>query len=224
MAVANESEGAHLDAYRLNVMTVDEELLVGRRLAYLYQQLHPTVKDNASQRRVNRVTARLCDWTGAHDLRVIVVKSGRPDALSFPPHLVFITTALLELTPTDDELAAVIAHEAAHVSSHHLARLITLALTLPSSERQHFPALSAIIGGRVLKFTFPTALDEARLSCEMEADLLALRWLERAGYQPTALATLLDNITSRLLPRQQRERLALRARISKLNDKLRSDR
>jgi predicted Zn-dependent protease len=110
------------------------------------------------------------------------------------------------------------------VSNHHLARLISLALTLPLSERGQFPTRSAIITGRVLQFTFPVALDEARLSCEMEADGLAVRWLERAGYRATALATLLNNITERLSPQQQRQRLALRTRISKLNDRLNSDR
>lgn len=223
-AATKEADSAHIDPYRANLMTLDEELLVGQRLAYLYGQQHPAVKDGASQTRLNRVAARLGALTGARDLRIVVVKSARPDALSFPPHLVFMTTALLELTRTDDELAAVIAHEAAHVSNHHLARLISLALTLPSSEREHFPTRSAIITGRVLQFTFPVALDEARLSCEMEADRLAVRWLERADYRPTALATLLNNISERLSPRQQRERLALRARISKLNDRVKSDR
>lgn len=213
---SNEAEGTEVEAGRANLMTLDEELLVGQRLAYLYAQLHPTLKDAATQTRLNRVAARLCAATGAPDLRITIIKSARPDALSFPPRLVFITTALLELTRTDDELAAVIAHEAAHVTSHHLSRLIALTLTLPSSEREQFPTRAAIITGRAAQFMFPPALDEERLRCEIEADRLAVRWLERAGYRARALTTLLDNITARLLPRQQRERAALRKRLSKL--------
>ena len=212
----SEAESARVEAYSANLLTPDEERIVGQRLAYLYEQRHTPQKDAGTQIRLNRIKARLSAVIPAQALDITIIKSAQPEAVSFPPGRIFISSSLVKLTPGDDELAAVIAHEAAHATHHHLTRLIALALVLPVDERENFPTRAAITTGEAAQFAFPTALYTARLRCEMEADRVAVRWLVRAGYRPAALATLLDNLNTRISPYAPQERAALQARIALL--------
>lgn len=213
---AGEAESARVEVYRANLLTPDEERIVGQRLAYLYEQRHPALRDPETQIRLNRIKAQLCEVIPKQSLNITVIQSSRPEAVSFPPGRIFITSTLVKLTPNDDELASVIAHEAAHVAAHHLARLIALAQTLPIEERERFPTRAAIMTGQALQFAFPSALDGARLRCEVEADQMAVRWLERAGYRGDALTTLLDRLTTQLSPHARQERKALKTRVTLL--------
>jgi predicted Zn-dependent protease len=210
----NEAESARLEAYRANLLTPDEERIVGQRLAYLYEQRHPPLQDSKTQARINRILSQLGSRIPAQALVIKIIQGTLPEAVSFPPGNIFISSSLIKLTPTDDELAAVIAHEAAHVASHHLARLIALADALPVGEREGFPSRAAIIRGQALHFAFPSALDAVRLDYEIEADQMAVRWLTSAGYRGEALARLLQRLSAHLSPGQLEEekRAALQAR------------
>ena len=212
-----EAENARVEAYRSNLLTRGEERVVGERLAFLYEQRHPSLKGPDAQIRLERILARLRIAIPEQALDIKVIQGLRPEAVSFPPGRIFITDGLVKLAATDDELAAVIAHEAAHIVNHHLARLIALALMLPADERERFPARPAIIKGQAAQFTFPAALGPERLRYEMEADQIAIGWLKSAVYNGQALAILLDNLKSRLSPYAQPERATLSARVRLLN-------
>jgi hypothetical protein len=89
-----------------------------------------------------------------------------------------LTSALVEYTRGDDELAALIAHELAHNILRHRARLN--AAGVDRDARVHTPRDS-----RLFQLT------------ELEADRLAVHLMERAGYDPAAAV--------RLWTRQSRE-------------------
>jgi beta-barrel assembly-enhancing protease len=219
-AEAGEIERARIEAYRANLLTPDEERIVGKRLAYLYEQRHTLLTDVAdTEARLKRVSARLRAVMPGQALEIKIILGSQPEAVSFPPRHVYITSALVKLTRTDDELAAVIAHEAAHVAGRHLARLIALTLALPPIEQESFPTRRAIITGQTLQFAFPSMLNNTRLHCEVEADQRAVRWLECAGYDGEALAVLLGMIYMRLSPNLKQERVALQSRIALLRER-----
>ena len=217
-SVASEATSGSVEAYRANLLTPDEERIVGRRLAHLYEQRCTLLKDELTEARLKRIKRRLgAILAPGLSLQVSVIQSARPEAVSFPPDSIYITSALIRLTATDDELAAVIAHEAAHVRCRHLARLIALVQALPPAERPNFPTREAIVTGEATQFDFPAAIDAVRLRSEMEADQLAALWIEQAGYRDEALAVLLGRLMDRLAPRAQKERAALRARMQSLD-------
>jgi beta-barrel assembly-enhancing protease len=207
-------ENPRAEVYRANLLTPDEERIVGQRLAYLYEQRHQPLKDGPTQARLERIQTRLRPSTGGQTLKIRIIQGKRPEAVSFPQGNIYITTALIKLTENDDELAAVIAHEAAHVACRHLARLIALAQTLSPAERESFPTRGALLTGQSLQFAFPAALNDTRLRAEMEADRLALGWLEGAGYRTESLAALLKRLAKHLSPR---ERAALQSRVTSLS-------
>ncbi len=197
-------------------LSLNEERAVGQRLAYLYAQRHSLSVDVRMQERLNRIATRMCAAFEMPVLDITIVKSSQAEAVSFPPNRIFITSTLVKLARSDDELAAVIAHEAAHVRRRHLAHLIRLALTLSAKERAYFPTRAAIVTGQIVQFAFPPVLDTARLRYEMEADRQAVLWLERAGYENRALSSLLESLATRLSPQEFQESESLRARIALL--------
>ena len=197
-------------------LTLNEERAVGQRLAYLYAQRHSLSGDVRMQERLNRIATRMRAAFEMPMLDILIVKSSQAEAVSFPPNRIFITSTLVKLARSDDELAAVIAHEAAHVRRRHLAHLIRLALTLTASERAYFPTRAAIVTGQIVQFAFPPVLDTTRLRYEMEADRQAVLWLERAGYESRALSSLLESLATHLSPQEFQESESLRARIALL--------
>lgn len=213
---SGEADYARAAAYRENLLSSYEEGILGRRLAYLYEQRHTTVRDAKALARLDRAIASLRAVIPVRELEITIIHHARPEALSFPPGRIFITTALIDLASTDDELVAVIAHEAAHIYSHHLAHLLASALSLPEAERKRFPSRASIISGQSTQFAFPTSLARTRLRSEMEADKLAVEWLKQAGYRSTALAQLLYNLSARLSPRAHQERASLQSRVALL--------
>lgn len=215
-AGAGEAESLRLAAYRANLLSANEERVVGERLAYLYERRHVLLNDAEGQARLERIKARLAEAARAGGLEIKIVRGAQPEAVSFPPGRVYVTSALVKLAATDDELAAVIAHEAAHLASHHLSHLIALALVTPTGDGARFPNRQAIITGQSLQFAFPQTLNDERLRCEVEADELAVRWLERAGYDDKALMTVLSRLTAQVSRQNTPERAALKMRINLL--------
>lgn len=78
-----------------------------------------------------------------------------------------LTSALVEYTRDDDELAALIGHELAHNILHHRPRLNAAGVNRDA--RVHSPR-----DARLFQFT------------ELEADRLAVHLMDRAGYDPAA--------------------------------------
>lgn len=217
-AGAGEAEVVRLEAYRANLLNAYEERVVGERLAYLYEQRHTLLNDPEGQARLERIKVRLGSVIRARGFEIKIVRGSQPEAVSFPPGRIYVTSALVKLAATEDELAAVIAHEAAHIAGHHLSRLIALALMTPDPDGARFPNRQAIITGQALQFTFPQTLNDERQRCEMEADELAMRWLARAGYDDKALMTVLSRLDAQISRQSTPERAALQARISLLRE------
>ncbi len=123
--------------------------------------------------------------------------SSVPNAFAIPGGKVFITRGLLERMENDAQLAAVLGHEAGHITARHSGQQLSKALGLELiagifeglSERQESEALKILgIGARqggalfLLKFS----RDD-----ELQADELGLVYMTRAGYHPVGMLELL---------------------------------
>ncbi|MDZ7725225.1 MAG: M48 family metallopeptidase [candidate division KSB1 bacterium] len=120
----------------------------------------------------------------------------RPDILHFslPGGNIFISRGLIELTETDCELAAVIAHEAVHSSHRHSVQQV-------ADKYAYALAAQKIVGDNpeIIKtvleslFTRDTILDYGK-KLEFSADERALLYMQQAGYDPDGLMRLLTKI------------------------------
>src|SRR5271157_4066590 len=127
----------------------------------------------------------------AQPYRVTLLNSPVVNAFALPSGDIFITRGLLALADDTSEIAAVMAHEIAHVTARHAAQRAEFAKTA---------ALFARVNQKVLDRS--QAPDEAearsRLSIarfsreqELEADQIGIKTIAQAGYDPYGAARFL---------------------------------
>lgn len=144
---------------------------------------------------------------------------------------IFIATGVLQSLQSRDELAALIAHEYAHVVLGHsgtsrtreAARVAqgvgTLYLALRHGSAAEMALTSTVVRDVVLHASLVEALQGGMLPArtrqhEVDADLLATDLLVRAGYNPAAMVDFLDKLDTWEAARQA----AAKAREAKLVD------
>ena len=112
------------------------------------------------------------------------------NAMALPSGAIFVTDQLVALTPDDDVIAAVVAHEIGHVSHRHGLRQIIQSTAVGVFVTWFIGDLSA------LGAAAPSALLEAKYSrdLEREADAYAVAVLRASGIDPGRLAEALELI------------------------------
>ena len=103
-----------------------EELELGRATAAQILGANRLLKDKKIQRYVNLVGRHVADQTERKGLKWSfgVIESSAVNAFAAPGGYILITSALLNELETEDELAAVLAHEVAHVIRKHHYRVM----------------------------------------------------------------------------------------------------
>ncbi|TVQ33823.1 MAG: LysM peptidoglycan-binding domain-containing protein [Geminicoccaceae bacterium] len=124
-----------------------------------------------------------------------------PNAFALPGGFVYVTRGLLTLANDEAELAGVIAHEIGHITARHAAQRYDRAVA-----GQIGATLATILGGVLLGDAGAQLGQQAGGTAamawvqgfsreqEFEADLLGVRYLSRAGYDPMAMATFLESL------------------------------
>ena len=154
----------------------------------------PISRDPGANARVRRIGARIAPAVGRDlpnaDWEFVVFESAQVNAFALPGGKVGVYTGLLNFADSDDELAAVMGHEIAHVSARHGAERASQSLgvavlgagvAVATEDSKYRDAINAAFGlaatGTVLKYS---------RDHESEADRIGLLYMARAGYDPAA--------------------------------------
>lgn len=146
---------------------------------------------------VGRLSARMRHRDRYPDIEVTLIRAPEPDGRAFPGGLLVFTTAILEL-PDEASVAAVVAHELAHLDLahvYHYAKRAKLA-EAPMAVDARDPAAFRSRGLAFASLFMNPYLPEH----ELEADCTAATWMYLEGYDPTALARFFE-----MLQRRQRD-------------------
>ena len=156
--------------------------------------------DRAANARVRAVGQRVVDSAGLSDRPwdYAVFENTAPNAFVLPGGHVGVTTGLLKIVDNDDQLAAVIGHEAGHVVARHAAErqsqtmassllLGVLGATVGGGTGQ---AINSY-GGDAAKYGFLLPFSRKQ---ELEADRLGVDFMQRAGYRPREAVTLWEHM------------------------------
>ncbi len=143
-------------------------------------------------------------------VRVFLLDSDEINAFALPGGYLFINRGLVEKAETESELVGVLAHELAHVSARHGARLMKKA-NIASIFFQAAQLAALIFTGGVAGigmyyalnygfFGLGLVLDLALLGVcrdyEMEADQIGVQYAWNAGYDPRGFITFFDKMAS----------------------------
>jgi predicted Zn-dependent protease len=137
-------------------------------------------------------------------LNLVILNSGDINAFAVPGGVLGINAGLLLNAQTEDEVAAVLAHELAHLSQRHYARSL-------EQQRQSSPlALTALLASILVAATVggdagaaailstQAGMLQAQLAHsrehEREADRIGMQALARAGFSPAAMPAFFEKL------------------------------
>lgn len=184
---------------------VRAELIFGRGVGARILGKYGIYKDDALTRYINLVGKGVSLHAGRPEieLRFAVIDTDTVNAFAAPGGYVFVTKGALKIMEDEAELAAVLAHETAHVVERHIVK----ELNIKATDESPAAGLAALIGGTTgtMRVTLQQMVDKAaeilfekgyKRQDEMDADRIATSLITTAGYDPTALSRYLKRIST----------------------------
>jgi predicted Zn-dependent protease len=190
-------------------MTSEEEHYLGRAVAAEILRRYPRYENEKLTRYINEIglTVALSSdlpltYGGYH---FAVLDTDEVNAFACPGGIIFVTRGMLKRAQNEDELAAVLAHEVAHVTNRdgvnsiQRARWVQVIATLgtaaaKSLSGQDMAKLTDLFAGSVGDVIKTIVTNGYSREQELAADEAALVYLYRAGYDPRALTAYLDRL------------------------------
>ncbi len=187
---------------RAGLFSVSErdEIAIGRQAAARVEQKVPLLRDVRIQTYVDRLGHALARVSARPRLpwRFRIIDDPHINAFALPGGFIYVHSRVLTLARSEAELAGVIAHEIGHIEGfHHKARIeramrYQLGLgVLGAIVGQGQGADYALIAGRLLA---QGQLTRYSREAEADADRRGVLLLYRAGFNPMAMSTFLENL------------------------------
>ena len=169
---------------------------MGRKLAARVKSELTILADEPVQDRVRAITARLAAVCDRRELiyQATVVKDPEINAFSLPGGYIFVNEGLVKKAGGDDELAAVLAHEMAHVAARHAVKRFESGL---GAQLLQLATMAAARRGASVQGV-GTAIRAAQLAYarqdELDADKLGVRYMKAAGFDPAGMLRFLKKL------------------------------
>lgn len=196
-------------------LTPEQEYYIGRAVAANILQRYAPLADPEVNRYINTLgqglalVSRRPETFGGY--RFLVLDSDEINAFAAPGGLIFVTRGMLRCCPREDAIAAVLAHEIAHVQFRHGLRAIqqsrlTTAFTVLAAEgaktfgSRELAELTSALEGTISDVTHVLLTSGYARDQEEQADRGAVEILMQAGYDPHALIEMLEEMKRRLKP------------------------
>ncbi len=153
-------------------------------------------ENRATERAVARVVGRLVAASDdpSRSYRVTILNSPAVNAFALPSGDLFVTRGLVALASDEAELAAVIAHEIAHVTAQHAAARERQAQAVAVASRVVGNMVDEREAARLARETTELSIARFSQAQELEADAIGVRTLAEAGFDPYAAARFLEGM------------------------------
>ncbi len=196
-------------------ITPEQEYYIGRTVGAQILKKYATYPNKHANDYINLIgqsLARASDlpetFGGYH---FMIQDSDEINALAAPGGLVFVTRGMLRCCPTEDAVAAVLAHEIGHVQHRHGLQAIkksrvTTALTTLGIEGtktfggQELSELTEIFEQSISDITLTLINNGYSRTFERQADKDAVIITKRLGYDPNGLVDMLKEMEKQLKP------------------------
>lgn len=187
---------SHTDEYRLGAM-------VAREL----RDQNALLEDPEVSEYMNSVGMRLASQSaeGGRGFQYFVIKDHSINAFAVPGGFVFLHDGLVLASSTESELAGVMAHETAHVTQHHIARMIN------DQSKQSLTTAAALLGAILLGALGGGQAMEGGIVAaqglavqhqinftrdnEWEADRVGIGFLAGAGFDPDGMGQMFETMS-----------------------------
>lgn len=183
-----------------------QEKILGQRWLRAYRSQVPTSSDPLIISYLENLFGQLIPHSQLDEKRVdlVVVENNTLNAFAVPGNIIGVHTGLLMYAKTENQLAAVLAHEMGHLSQRHYAR------RLEQQKKMMMPMLAGMLAGLVLAANSNSdagmaaimgtqaAAQQASLAFsrqnEQEADRIGMQTMVEAGLDPHAAADMFEQM------------------------------
>jgi len=185
-----------------NLFSPEQDIALGKASAEEAVREVRLVTDARVTAYVRRVGARLASQAPGYEFpyQFAVVDAPEVNAYAFPGGYVFVNAGAVVAARTEGELAAVLAHEIAHVALRHGTNQASKAYvakagldlldTLTGGRESELGQLASAAGGAGAELIF----QRFGRSSETEADLEGARLMAAAGYDPREMARFFEKL------------------------------
>jgi beta-barrel assembly-enhancing protease len=181
----------------VNFYSLDREMALGRDLSKEVEATSKLVTDPVVIEYVNRIGQNLVRNSDARvPFTIKVLDNEEVNAFALPGGFFYVDTGLILAADNEAELAAVMAHEIAHVAARHATKNMT------KSEIWNLASIPLMfVGGpagyaiaEIASIAVPMTFLKFSRDAEREADLLGLEYDYAAGYDPQAFVQFFEKL------------------------------
>lgn len=154
--------------------------------------------DERTEKLVARIAGALTavSENPAQSYRITILNSPAINAFALPGGYLYVTRGLLALANDASEVAAVLSHEMAHVTANHGIERQRREEAEVIASRVVAEVLSSDLAGKQALARGKLRLAAFSRQQELQADVIGVRTLGEAGYNPYAAARFLDSMAS----------------------------
>ena len=185
----------------VNIYSIEREMALGKQLAQEVQRQAKVVEDPLISEYINRLGQTLVRNSDAKvPFTFQIIEGETPNAFALPGGYVFVYTGLIKLADEEDEMAAALAHEIAHVAARHMTKQATKSEIINLASIPAGVILGGGIGGIAARqganLGIPAVFLHFTRKDESEADYLGLQYMYAAGYDPNGAISIFEKMES----------------------------
>ena len=195
-------------------ITPEQEYYIGRAVAGTILENYKVYNNAVTQTYLNKICHAIAVNSDRPELYkgyyVAILDSDEVNALSTSGGHILVTRGLLDCALSEDALAAVIAHELAHIHLQHSIKAIKSSRATEAIKSTAGTVALAVTSGSETTVELVSAFDETvgdvvsqlvtsgySQSQEFDADKYALQLMAQAGYKPEAMQDMLTVLNSK---------------------------
>jgi predicted Zn-dependent protease len=187
----------------LRLISVNDEIALGRQAQQEVRRQVPELRDSVVSAYIENLGRRIAARADGprYPYSFDVANQREINAFALPGGPIWINRGAIDAAQNEAQLAGVLAHEVAHVANRHAADQLTKG-TLANAG---LGLLGALLGGgngsKIAQLGAGVAAQSAMMKfsrdAEREADMKALTYLKRAGYDPRGMVEFLQVLRTR---------------------------
>ena len=187
----------------LKLVSVNDEIGIGRKTQQEVRRQIPVLRDATINSYIDRLGGRIAARADGprYPYSFDVANKRDINAFALPGGPIWVHRGLIDAAQNEAQLAGVIAHEVAHIANRHAAEQMTKGTFANVGLGLLGAFLGNGTGGQIAQLGAGFAANAVMLKFsrdhEREADLEALQYMQRAGYDPRGMVEFLQVLRSR---------------------------
>lgn len=184
-------------AQNLIAPSTEKERALGRQLAADIEARTTLLNDAGVDGYLQQLAERLNGNAGGEISFIVKALADQaPHAIALPGGYLYFSSGLLAAIPSEAELAAVMAHELAHITARHGIRPAAGVLSGPAVPLIFLGGWNGMCSRFASPGVYPRLYRSAAAEFELEADSTGRELLALAGFDPGALESAFNRLAS----------------------------